>query len=184
LHGGYFPAHIIKALREEAMDEIRKVMGPGIEIDPMDALLWCVKICAGEVAYCTWKIEQLDEEEAIIKEREDTQQSGGREGSYTRTVTTTRANLHIWIDTRQRSMERLAKFAKMALDAGVAERQIQLAETAGDHLALGLQKLFDKLGLTAAQEERAPTLVRSFLLELEQTTSPPQTILEGEVASG
>lgn len=165
------------------MDEIRRVMGPGVEIDPWDALLWCVKICAGEVAYCTWKIEALDEAEAIIKDREDTQQSGGKEGSYTRVVTTTKANLHIWIDTRQRSMDRLAKYAKMALDAGVAERQIQLAETAGDHLALGLQKLFDQLGLTAKQEELAPTLVRSFLLELEQTTSPAQAILEGDVAS-
>src|SRR3954447_9014977 len=46
LHGGLAPSSIIAAFREEAMDEIRRVMGPGIEVDPMDALLWCVKICA------------------------------------------------------------------------------------------------------------------------------------------
>lgn len=177
-HGGNTPPGRIKAFREEAMDEIRKVMGPGIEIDPMDALLWCVKLSAGEVAYATWKIEQLEEGEAIQSFEERTEQQGGKEGSYTKVVQSNLSTVHIWIDTRRQSMDRLAKYSKMALDAGIAERQLQLAESAGDSLALGLRKMFDQLALTAEQEEKAPQLVRQFLEELERQTMQPQALLE------
>lgn len=152
------------------MDEVRRVMGPAVEIDPMDALLVCVKIAAGEVAYATHKIEELTEEDAIgqeeiVSKHEAT--GGDKEESWIETNRNP-ISLHIWIRTRRESMDRLAKYAKMAVDAGIAERQVKLAESAGDELAVAIREILDGLNLTLEQEKKAPDIVRGALVKLEQ----------------
>lgn len=56
--------------------------------------------------------------------------------------------------------DRLARFSKLALDAGVAERQIQIAEQQGTILAQTLLAVFGDttLGLTPDQQQLARTL--------------------------
>lgn len=150
------------------------VMGIGIDIDPMDALLACVRIAAGEVAYATYKVQSLEPDMAIghpetIKRRPLSLGKDGEDpGNVVEEVTTEQPSLHVWIRVRQNSLERLAKFSKMALDAGVAQRQVELAEGAGDTLALELRKVFDELNLSAVQEAMLPDLVRSMLENLER----------------
>lgn len=154
------------------------VMGHAIDIDPMDALLACVRISAGQVAYATYKVQMLSEDDAVgnvvsTKERPLSQGKDGEDPSVRVTETTTDApGLHIWIKVQQTSLERLAKFSKMALDAGVAERAVRIAEGAGDTLALELRRVFDSLNLSATQEEALPDLVRSMLERLEQSSVP------------
>ncbi len=174
LHGGATRNHKINAAKEEAMDVAMQIMGPAVEIEPMDALLLCVKIAAGEVAYATWKIEQLSPEEELVSEVTETvrEATGEHAESFTEKNTTNMVSLNVWIAARQQSMDRLARYSKMALDAGVAERQIQLAEAAGDALSLMFQRVFDGLNLTAEQEQRAPQLVRAALEELERNQDP------------
>lgn len=161
------------------LDAVRTdvVMGIAIDIDPMDALLACVRIAAGEVAYSTYRVGQLRSDEAVgnvvsVKERP---LNLGKEGEHAservEEVTTDAPNLHIWIRVRDNCLDRLAKFSKMALDAGVAERQVQMAEGMGDTLALHLRKVMDGLNLTAEQEARAPMLVRAMLEEMEHVNS-------------
>lgn len=157
------------------MEVARMVMGPAVDIEPMDALLLCVRIAAGEVAYTTWKISCLEEEEATwqsesVIEREA--HGGEKAESYTETQRSNSAMLNIWITARSGATDRLARYSKMALDAGIAERQLQLAETAGDNLAIGIRGVLDGLGLTAEQEQKAPELVRTMLQRLEQTNAP------------
>lgn len=172
-HGGATPSGRKAALMEMIRDEVRKVMGPAIEVDPMEALLWCIRIAAGEVAFATYKIEQLDETEAVGSPITTTERSGISRGDAESWVEETKQpiELNIWIRTRRESTDRLAKYSKMALDAGIAERQINLAESAGEQLAVAIQSILAGLGLSAEQEEKAPMLVRSALIELEKAPS-------------
>lgn len=64
---------------------------------------------------------------------------------------------------------RVARVAKACLDAGVAERQVKLAETYGAALANLLRAVFNdrELGLTAAQRKRLPEVLRRYLGALE-----------------
>lgn len=166
-HRGNLKGEIKKAAKEEAMEEYLRIMGPAIDVDPMDALLWCVRIAAGEVAYTTHKIELMEETQALGRPTEITERiGGGKEGNYVETKEMPVA-LHLWIQVRQNATDRLAKYSKMALDAGVAERQVRVAEQAGDELAMAIRSILDGLVLTADQELKAPDLVRSALIGLE-----------------
>lgn len=164
-HGGTSLVNRLQAAKQEALEiSANMVMGLPLDITPMDALLWCVKIAAGEVAYCCWRIEQLTHDEAVGNPQSILFREGGRIWQE-RTVHA--PELHIWIQARHGCLERLARFSKLALDAGVAERQIRLVEQAGEGLATAIRSILDKLELTADQEARAPEVVRFALMELE-----------------
>jgi hypothetical protein len=70
------------------------------------------------------------EQDALVVEHER-----HRVGDLAFTETSSRAELNIWIRARQDALERLAKYAKMAIDAGVAERHVRVAERYGELLA-------------------------------------------------
>jgi hypothetical protein len=183
-HLGNSPAGISIAARELMMEELKTVMGPAMDIDPMEGLLWCVRIAAGEVAYATYQIEQLQEDDAIgSPEQSERKIGGGPTGDYEMT-TKFPVELNVWIRVRQNSTDRLAKYCKMAADAGVEERKISLAETAGDDLALAFRELLDGLNLTAQQAAKAPELIRGVLVKLESThtgssNGSPRALIEG-----
>lgn len=176
LHGGSTRNHRMSTAMQEALDQATRVMGAPLDIDPMDALLWCVRITAGEVAYSTWRIETgVDEEDAVGNPvtHSETSRSGSEE-SYEETADTfSPPELHIWIRVRQDAVARLAKYSKMALDAGIAERAVQIAEEAGERLAVAIRSILESLDLSVEQERKAPEIVSSALRLLEQA---PETI--------
>lgn len=152
------------------MDVVKTVMGVAMDIDPHEALLQCVRITAGEVAYSSMKVEQLSEEEAIgHPESERVHEELDREGDVHTLVETSRAavELNIWIRVRQDSVASLAKYSKMALDAGIAERAVRIAEQHGDALAKVLSGVFEDLQLTDEQRAAAPQILRHHLMQLE-----------------
>lgn len=141
LHGGNTSSGQAAAAKEAAV-----IMGEQLDVDPHDALLTCVRIAAGEVAYCSKEIGQLEKatESTMFGEQ-----------------------LNIWIQVRQKAMLSLAKFSKMALDAGVAERQVQVAERYGEMLATLISGILGDLALTKAQQKKAPAIVTRHLQALE-----------------
>jgi hypothetical protein len=142
------------------------VMGPAIEVEPHQALISIIHIAAGEVAYATERIAELDTRDAIVNPETRQETTGGEDGSYT-TTTYHKQELNLWIQVRQGAMDRLARYSKMALDAGIAARQVQFAEEYGGKIATALQHVLAGLDLTPAQWEKAPELVRGALTVLE-----------------
>jgi hypothetical protein len=59
--------------------------------------------------------------------------------------------------------DRCARFAKLALDAGIAERQVRLAERQGALIEQVLTSVFADLGLTDQQMKEAPAALRRAL---------------------
>jgi hypothetical protein len=146
------------------------IMGVPLDVSPHEALLQCIRITAGEVAYCNMQIQELNSVDEVVEHPlEVTEQIGGEGGGFTQTKMHT-PQLNIWVRTRQLALERLAKFSKMALDAGVNERRVQIAEGMAQMLAPVLKAIFDDLQLSAAQKKKAPGILRQHLLELERET--------------
>jgi hypothetical protein len=141
LHGGN-----TESGTKAAANEAAAIMGAELDIDPHDALLQCIRITAGEISYCSTLIGDLDEPMVMTPFGE---------------------MLSIWITTRQKAIERLAKFSKMALDAGVAERQVQVAERYGEMLATLVSGILGDLKLSKAQQKEAPAVVRKHFQLIE-----------------
>lgn len=142
-HGGNVPNHIKKAAKDQAV-----LMGAPIDINPLDALIWCIKLTAGEVAFCTQQMEILEEDEWLEH-------------------TMIGKQVHVWAKERQKAIDRLAKFSKDALALGIADRAVRLAEQYGSTIARYTKGLLDDLELTDEQIKRAPLVVRKHLALLE-----------------
>jgi hypothetical protein len=141
-------------------------LAEGREVEPHEALLECLYAAAGEARFFGEKIAGLGEDEVVVtfeRVRESSIGDGGTE-----TITSTHAELSIWVRARSEALERMAKFAKAAIDAGVAERQVRVVEQWAQPISEALQAIVEKLGLNDEQRRRAPEIIRSELRLLEQ----------------
>ncbi len=122
-----------------------------IDIEPHDGILWCVRMAAGE-------IQHINEHAALAaadQEADDPQHFASRK-------------LQALMMERAKAMDRLAKYSKAALDANVAQRQVEIAEGYGTILAQLLGAVFKDLDLTAAQWRAAPLIAERHLMMLER----------------
>lgn len=165
-HGGASPDGEIAAAKEEMV-----VMGRPVEnLHPADALIYCCRITAGEVEFCNQQIEALRLEEAVghpeARDVEEYEIHGQVVGEQVKRKYGAPA-LHIWIRVRQSAVDRLAKYCKMALDANVDERRVQMAERYGEQLGAVFKAVFEQINLTAEQKREAKVALETQLLQLE-----------------
>lgn len=159
-HGGSTRSGTVQAIKAEMAQRVVP-MGSPVETDPYDALLKCIWITAGEVQYCSDRISELDPDEVLVKFME---QQDGSEGSYVKTSSV--ATLHAWIVARRHAIDALARYSKMAIDAGVAERQVQLAERVGVMIGTLVSAVLGELSLSPEQRLIAPEVVRRHLTQI------------------
>jgi hypothetical protein len=81
----------------------------------------------------------------------------------TRTVEA-RAAINQWVILYQQERDRLVRVSKLALDAGVAERQVRLTERQAQQLAEVIRAVLTDLGHNL-DDERVRKVVRFRLLE-------------------
>lgn len=171
-HGGDSPAGIKAAGVNAASILLRTpVMGSPVDMDPSSALLWCVAIAAGEVQYLSAKVAELDEEQLVGRPTTIRHEQGRGDRGY-RDLHTREGGpkeLHLLIKERQKATDRLARFSKMALDAGVAERQVRVAEAQAGMLAALITGVMADIGATKEQMTLLERVLPSRLLALEAT---------------
>jgi hypothetical protein len=165
LHGGNTPTQRQHAAAEEArVEAVKLVMGSPIPTAPEDALQLCIDVSVGELAYCNERIAELTDANAAVpltSERlhQELDKHGDVHDLEERTVQST-AELHIWITTRIGATERLARFSKMALDAGVAERRVRLNERQTEMIAGAVLAVVAQLAsLSDVDRARLPALL-------------------------
>lgn len=136
-HGGKAPqvrrAAARRRLRDGALAEGRRLLeglGGRLDITPEEALLGQVHEAAANVAVLRAEISGLGiavaHEGAIaIPEQRIEWDKGG---------THVPARVHVLVDLYNTERDRLARFAKLAIDAGVAERQVRIAERQAEQL--------------------------------------------------
>lgn len=140
-----------------------QVMGKPLPIHPIDAILQCVSIAAGEVQYASDRIAELREDTAVGPEvsTRPLKLEKGAEDRTERVEDHGPVTLNIWIKVRHDAMDRLAHYSKVALAAGVAERQIRLAEQQAQLIATAVRGILTDLGV--ANRPDAPAIVRRHL---------------------
>jgi len=120
--------------------------GGPILLHPHEALLQEVARAGGHVAWLADRIglwDMTDEEGNLTKPINDVQQQ--------------------WIDLYHKERAILVKVAKTALDAGIDERRVRMAESQGKQIMEILNKAFDALGLSVEQRKMIPMVVPGLL---------------------
>ena len=150
-HGGSTQSGKTSALKEK-LSEKERFLGNEVVIEPTEALLGEIRRTAGHV---NWLHGQ------ILRFGDDMGDNGSSVVLFQiGDVGQMKAS---WVKLYQDERTHLVKVAKMALDAGVAERQVKLAESQGELIATALRGILKDLGLSAEQEALAPDIVRRHL---------------------
>lgn len=148
-HMGNTPMVARRAARDFGAD-IARTMGHPVDITPSEALLEEVRRSAGTVRWLeekvgVWKLE--DGENIALPDE-----------------------LAGWLQAYREERKHLAKVAKAALDAGVAERAVRVAEQQGEALAGAIQSILAAIGLTPEQKRMIPQVVPPILRALSERT--------------
>lgn len=136
LHGGCTRNHRKSAQAEIARRAVVKYGLPR-EIEPHDALLEEVYRSAGTVAYIDLKVQEIKESGDALTQSP-------------------------WIDLYHRERSKLVDVCKTALAAGIAERQVKLAESQGQLIAQVIRGVLVDLGVDLEQPD-VPKIVRHHL---------------------
>lgn len=139
-----------------------------LNVSPWDALLLAVRIAAGKVAYT----------EKVLSEAADDRELDGRWARDENGILvdpTSGEPLGVgafrdrswWVAKNEYWTRELAKVAKMAIDAGVAERLVEAQVLQVQLIARPLEKALTALGLSAEQETVARLAMRQELVAIE-----------------
>lgn len=186
MHGGSSPQARTAASRRlalgEAMAELDR-LGRPLEVEPAEAMLAMVYEAAGNVALYRQLVQRLradvdqgagviegNAEDGPFADDIDRSELGGSIASRVDPANW-KAAPHVWVVMYDAERERLVRWAKACRDAGVDERQVQLAEADGRRIVAVLLAGFDALfallegdvgseRLVELRRDRLPLIVR------------------------
>jgi hypothetical protein len=125
---------------------VAHVIAAELELDPMQALLLCVRRAGAWAAFYTSKLAEVGpEDDAALA-------PGG-------------AAYH-WVEAAERVTSQLARYSTMAINAGVAALLVQQAQVEGETIARVLNAAMEAAGLSEEQEQSMRAALRSALLEV------------------
>jgi hypothetical protein len=130
------------AAQKKMAQKVLHSFGQPIPVEPTEALLAVLHLSAGHLQYVKDEYEVVEDKSSFMAQ------------SLMRAFNEER--------------DRIARIAKAALDAGVAERQVKIAEAYGAQLATLLRNVLEdeKLKLTTRQQAAAPAVIRKHLLSM------------------
>lgn len=187
LHGGKTPTQNKRA----AIDAVKASQshaghfGQQIAIDPHDALLALVREAYGNVTFLRSLVQELEPGFRLVHGDDGTAdlESDTRDGDDLGELDelidaaparrasiagrvdweSLRAAPHVLVVMYGDWCDRLARYSRTAIESGVREREIELAERQGQMIAAVIRGVLADLGLSREQRELAPTLVRRHL---------------------
>jgi hypothetical protein len=152
-------------------------------ITPWDALLMAVRIAAGKLMYAQQKIAEAQDDLELEGRLVRRTLEDGTLAMYhpdTGEVLGLGAfkDLSFWVDQADKWHERMLKSAKMAVDAGVAERLVESQMLQVQLMARPVEAALRALNLSPEQESIARAAMRQELIAIE---SAGQATLDGVV---
>lgn len=149
--------------------------GQQLNINPFDALLMAVRIAAGKVAYIEHVIGTASSDLELEGRVRRLEGENGDPGLLMHPDTGQPLgvgqfrDLSFWVEQSEKWHDRLAKTAKMAVDAGIAAYEIQKVEAEAQRMARVLNAVID--GLEDVIDDtvalRMRSLMRKELLAIE-----------------
>jgi hypothetical protein len=147
-----------------------RFMGSPIDVHPHEALLHALRVTAGEVAYCDEQIRKLQEDE-LFERPAETYYAQMPSGAWQLIEEKRDAEvISRWVQLRDGSLDRMAKYSKMALDVGIEERTVQLAERQAELVTRFFESVLDELELTPEQYEKLGPAMRKNLVLTQGAT--------------
>lgn len=193
-HGGKAPDALkAGAVRWAAkMDMVRaekavKTFGLPLKVDPQQALLDEIYRTAGHVQWLSDMIGNMDEKEIVWNQTASEHQTGvGMLGdAVDMTSVTEQARPAVWMELYQKERAHLVHVCKVAIQCGIAERQVRLAEEQGNAIAGMLRQVFEaeELQLTAIQITAARSLASKLLRQMRMEQRPAFAVVKQLPAS-
>lgn len=130
-----------------------------LNISPWEALLLAVRRAATHAFFYESKLANLPEGD------DDAIRPGGA--------------AYDWVLGAERSNQAMARYSKMAIDAGVAAMMVNQARSEGETIARVLNQALGAVELTAGQELAIRQALRDALLELEQQRVVQSSVIPG-----
>lgn len=172
-HGGRSPRSLAAAKRRLAQAEAERAIatyGLPREIDPHGALLEELHRTAGHVAWLGALIADLEHEDSVKPraggdvDEDEERSSSGKSGlkQYHRDKNMLWEKPSVWVELYQSERKHLTDVAKVCIAAGIAERQVRLAEDQGRLLAEVVRTIVTGLGHDL-QDERVRRVVQPAL---------------------
>lgn len=154
LHGGSTDKGL-KNAQEAMIRAAQEKYGVPREVDPHAALIEELHRTAGHVSWLALQVQTMDDDEMY-------DYVGGGPGAVPGTEP------HIWLRLYREERNHFLRVAKTCLDAGIAERQVRVAEQQGVLLARAIQGILGELGV--ANRPETAGIVRKHLIELPMNT--------------
>lgn len=159
--------------------------GQQLDINPWDALLMAVKIAAGKVAYCEFVIGTATND--LELEGRAVRMEGDRDGGPGLLMHPDTGeplgvgeyrDLSWWVEKGEIWHDRMAKCAKMAIDAGIAAWQVNRIEEDAQKMARVLNAVLDGLEGHISDDAAAAarSIMRNELLAIEKEEQVGQAL--------
>jgi hypothetical protein len=183
LHGGRAPNGKVHAATEAAAQALAR-LGLPRAVAPQRALLETVWEAAGNVAFLreqagalgfdlTMCISEITQQRSEVS-RVMSDGTRATQGSSTTSaaepettirghVVTIREDVRAVVKLYGEWLDRLAKYAKAAVDAGIAEREVRLAEQQAEQIVRVIEAVLAGLAITPEQREQGRALASSEL---------------------
>lgn len=172
MHGGKSPAVQAAAVaRRQEREALVAAESFGLprEVDPHTALLEELHRTAGAVAWLGAIVADLDAEDVVWGRTRE--KLGGEDAGTTR-----EARPNAFVSLWQVERKHLVAVAKACHDAGIEERRVRIAESAGQQLASVVRAVLERLGLTAEQQLLAREVVPEEFRRLSGDVVPGEVV--------
>lgn len=120
-------------------------LGVPLAVTPTQAITGVLHIAAGNLAYVSRKVVELDED-AVFTE------SGAKDK---------------WVRWQEQLLDRVSRYAATAVGMGVAERQVELATEQTRMMGDLLEAVLDDVGLSKAQRKKVGPAIRKNIAVIE-----------------
>lgn len=137
------------------MGQLAEQFGTEAETDPMMGILALIRRSSAMVAAFGYLVDQHQASAA-----------------WTQNPETQDTKAHALLTMYGEWIDRNARVCKLALDAGIEERSMRLAEQMGRLLAGTLEVVMDRLELTPEQLQRAPDIIAEELRHMNALPAP------------
>ncbi len=159
LHGGKTTSHNVAAQQEMARRAVR-TYGLPLDVNPVDALLDEVRWTAGHVAWLRERVQEIEQAALVWGVTEQVDKDSGE---FSGSDKTEAAKPNVWLVLYQQERKHLVDVCKTAIQVGIEERRVKLAEAQGQMLADVIRAILAELALTPEQQARAPEIASRHL---------------------
>lgn len=164
------------AAEMDRLERAVKTYGLPVTVDPQTALLDEIYRTAGHVKWLGEQIAALDPKDLVwgVGSEEKREGVGEMETQIDLTTTTKIARPAAMVQMYQAERAHLVHVCKTAIQCGIAERQIKLAEEQGQMIAAGFRQVVEspELALTEVQITIARTMVSQVLRTMSLSSRP------------